>query len=765
MRQAKNVIAPRAAGRRSKAGIILCILLIAAEFFLTWSYLSFVRADPDTETYLRLGLWLMSIFSTPLAPFAEVSEQLIPLILKLGGATTVISLLLMIPYGRRTNFRSIEEGSAHFAFRKELKLFRERANYQPLAEKVYMTKAADLPNDNVLCVASPGEGKSFAVLTPGIIQACRPNYERPTLIITDTKGALYRDTSKMVREAGYEVRMLNLTNPKFSELYNPLENLHQEKLYIEISSLAKCFVQNSRDIEARTGDAFWEDSLQFLLTSVWAYQATFPENPVSGRAETMSMFRTLELIRGIHLTSEGVLDSSCDFVKIISAIRKESPLHLSVTSYDSFAAAAPETLQSIVVTATSRLAVFGQPDIELLTMHDEMKLDKAFEKPTALYLNFEVGSAYRPVAALFLEQCFSTAYYLAESRFGGRLDRKCIFMLDEIANICKFHSLPERLSTARSYNISIMLFVQALQQLKHLYDGSDQTIINNCAVFAFLGNSEPDTLKRVSETLLGKTTVDLTNENRGSKGGGESDQRKGREIMTPDELHAMPRKKCVLVMIGHHPIYANKCQTQKWDEYKLLGGKGNPQNNTDIRAEYLLKLNSHYETYRSIMVNRTAAAKAAAEEAESGIEIPVIEVTALPKTEQDKARDELIERFTALRDKIRSGKNVTKKDRAAFRSLLDELEQLLSRAILDTTINGATVGTLVSKPSDESEAEATGGGTKPELVQQIDPHDIHDIRAGQLAPEEEHVTAEEVKKTEEVEEAEEQTQTGRYFRI
>ncbi len=759
MRQAKNVITPRAASRRLKAGLILYVFLLLLEFFLTWSYLSFVHANPDSERFLRLGVWILNPFSTPLVPLAELSAQLIPLILKLYALTTIISLLLLIPYGRRTNFRSIEEGSAHFAFRKELKLFRERANFQPLAEKVFMTKAADLPNDNVLCVASPGEGKSFAVLTPGIIQACRPGYEKPTLIITDTKGALYRDTSKMVRDAGYEVRMLNLTNPRFSELYNPLENLHQEKLYTEISTLAKCFVQNTRDPEAKTGDAFWEDSLQFLLTSVWAYQATFPENPVTRGTETRAMYRTLELIRGIHLTSEGTLDGSCEFVKIIAAIRETSPLHLSVTSYDSFAVAAPETLQSIVVTATSRLAVFGQPDIELLTMHDEMRLDEAFEKPTALYLNFEVGSSFRPVAALFLEQCFSTAYYLAESRFGGRLDRKCIFMLDEIATICKFTSLPERLSTARSYNISIMLFVQALQQLKHLYDGSDQTIINNCAVFAFLGNSEPDTLKRVSETLLGKTTVDETNQNRGEKGGSETDHRKGRELMTPDELHAMPRKKCILIMRGHHPIYANKCQTQNWKEYALLGGQGNPQNSADIRAEYILKLNGHYETYRLIMANRTAAKQAAAEEARSGMEVPYIEITELPKTAQDRARAKLIDRFTALSDRLKNGgRLVTKDDKKAYGATLDELEQLLSRAVLDTTLNGATAGTLVPRQDDDTEEAFGGTKTMPEQVQKVE-HLQNEIKADEPS------VAEEPSKVEEQKEQEEPIQPNRYMRI
>lgn len=235
----------------------------------------------------------------------------------------------------------------------------------------------------------------------------------------------------------------------------------------------------------------------------------------------------------------------------------------------------------------------------MLTMADEMQIDRICDEPTALYLNFEVGSAYKVIAAMFLEQCFASVYYIADTKHGGKLPRKCRFLLDEIANICKFHSLPERLSTARSYNIDIMLCVQALQQLKHLYDGADQTIINNCAVFAYLGCGEPDTLERVSK-LLGKTTIDEVNESRnhGTHGGSsEADRRTGRSLMTEDELFTLPRDKCVLIVRGHNPLFADKCRTERWPEYKLLGGIGNAANSLDVRDEYAADYAQHKEQY------------------------------------------------------------------------------------------------------------------------------------------------------------------------
>lgn len=605
MKKADNNITGNRKGRKLVVTAVILVFLFLLEGLFLWSFYSFsVSAEGiGKPLYVRLALWTTYI-STPLVKGA--AAYVFKYILMFLPVNALLISLLWLYSRKHGNYKDIEVGSAHWAFRSERKLFAKRENNQALAEGIYMTKEADLANGNVIVVANPGDGKSFRVLTPGIIQACRDGYDKPSLIITDTKGALYRDTCRMVENAGLEVRTLNLTNPKFSNLYNPLCNLHAERLYTELSSLARCFIVNTRDVEAKAGDAFWEDTLYFLMMSVWGYQATCKENPVTGVDETKAMYRSLELIRGMHLGANGRISLDCEFAAIVEALRAEKPLHISVTNFDSLMAAAPETIQSVVITAISRLAVFAEPDIEMLTMADEMNIDGICETPTALYLNFEVGSAYKVIAAMFLEQCFASVYYIADTKHGGSLPVKCKMFLDEIANICKFHSLPERLSTARSYNIDITLCLQALQQLKHLYDGSDQTIINNCAVFAYLGCGEPDTLERVSK-LLGKTTIDEVNESRnyGERGGGsEADRRTGRELMTQDELFALPRDKCVLIIRGHNPIYADKCKTEKWAEYKLLGGKGNPKNNVDVTIKYAAEYSLHKEIYDAQQAER-----------------------------------------------------------------------------------------------------------------------------------------------------------------
>ena len=602
MRKADNNVTGNRKWRKLIVLTVGLILLFLLEGLFLWSFYSFsVSANGSGKSlFMRLALWITYI-TTPLVGGA--AAYVFKYVWLFVPINALIGIALWLNSHVHGNYKDIEGGSAHWAFKEEKALFSSRENNQPLAEGVYMTKEAELPNGNVIVVANPGDGKSFRVLTPGIIQACRDGYDKPSMVITDTKGALYRDTCKLVERAGLEVRTLNLTNPKYSNLYNPLCNIHAERLNTELSSLARCFIANTRDSGTQTGDKFWEDTLYFLLIAVWGYQTTCATNPVTGMEETKAMYRTLELIRGMRLEGGGSISANCEFAAIVEALRADDPLHIAITNFDSLMVAAPETIQSVVITAISRLAVFAEPDVEMLTMDDEMNIDGLCETPTALYLNFEVGSAYKVIAAMFLEQCFASIYYIADTKHGGSLPVKCKMFLDEIANICKFHSLPERLSTARSYNVDITLCLQALQQLKHLYEGSDQTIINNCAVFAYLGCGEPDTLERVSK-LLGKTTIDEVNASRnyGDRGGGsEADRRTGRELMTQDELFTLPRDKCILIIRGHNPIYAKKCKTEKWAEYKLLGGKGNPDNNVDVTLRYSAEYSLHSARYQELM--------------------------------------------------------------------------------------------------------------------------------------------------------------------
>lgn len=58
-------------------------------------------------------------------------------------------------------------------------------------------------------------------------------------IVTDQTGCLMEEaTQKIIKENGYNIKVLDLTNPELSTWYNPFDNLHaKEDVWSQISSL------------------------------------------------------------------------------------------------------------------------------------------------------------------------------------------------------------------------------------------------------------------------------------------------------------------------------------------------------------------------------------------------------------------------------------------------------------------------------------------------------------------------------------------------
>ena len=116
------------------------------------------------------------------------------------------------------------------------------------------------------------------------------------------------------------------------------------------------------------------------------------------------------------------------------------------------------------------------------------------------------------------------------------------------------------LSTMRSREISSIIIIQNLAQIKALFKDTWETIPGNCDTLIYLGGNEQSTHKYISE-LLGKGTIDKksSGETRGRQGSSSRNYDVlGRELMTPDEARKFDNKKCLIFIRGFDPIVDNK---------------------------------------------------------------------------------------------------------------------------------------------------------------------------------------------------------------
>ena len=89
-----------------------------------------------------------------------------------------------------------------------------------------------------------------------------------------------------------------------------------------------------------------------------------------------------------------------------------------------------------------------------------------------------------------------------------------------------------------------------------MYKDDWESLVGLCDEFLYLGGTEKETHKYVSE-LLGKETISTTSYNQ-SKGRSGSysinHQQSGRDLMTPDEVRLLDNSKCILFIRGERPV-------------------------------------------------------------------------------------------------------------------------------------------------------------------------------------------------------------------
>lgn len=229
---------------------------------------------------------------------------------------------------------------------------------------------------------------------------------------------------------------------------------------------------------------------------------------------------------------------------------------------------AGDTVRSIIISSNSRLALLENKQILRILSRDDINIadigvgKNGDEKTkTALFCVIpDNDKSYNFIIGMLYTQIFQELYYQADFICGGRLPIHVTFLLDEFANVALPYDYCSLLSTMRSREISSIIIIQNLAQIKALFKDIWETIPGNCDTLIYLGGNEQSTHKYISE-LLGKAIIDkrATGETRGRQGSSSRNYDVlGRELMTPDEARKMDNKKCLIFIRGFDPILDQK---------------------------------------------------------------------------------------------------------------------------------------------------------------------------------------------------------------
>lgn len=398
-----------------------------------------------------------------------------------------------------------------------------------------------------------GSGKSASYSIPNAYQ-CLGSY-----VFTDPKGELYDRTAGYLKSKGYDIKVLNLVRPQYSDGYNPLMHISSE---IDVDVIANTIVKGQKS-EGGGSDPFWDDSAEMLLKALIYYLiATRPE-------EEQNLASCAELVRAANSNGGNNM-----LTELISKLPYDHPARMY---YKSIEIAPEKTYSSILSTLQSKLGKFDSKEIAELTSTDTIDFEEIGNKKTAVYvISSDTHTAYDFLLTIFFSQMIQQLYDYADQN-GGALKVPTYFILDEFANIGKIPDFDKKISTSRSRKISFSVILQNVDQLEAVYEKSYETIMGNCDTHLFLGSNSFKTVeyfsKALGEKTIGRDSISVNRDKQNMRTGKSiSDQVMARALMTPDELRRLDNDLCIIYEKGIKPVKANKFYYFKHPMAKEMAG-------------------------------------------------------------------------------------------------------------------------------------------------------------------------------------------------
>ena len=428
-------------------------------------------------------------------------------------------------------------------------------------------------NLNVLVCGGSGAGKTRFYAKPNIMNA------NTSFVVLDPKGELLRDTGNLLKEKGYEVKVLDLIDMEKSHCYNPFVYLHSDD---DIQRLTTNLFKNTIPKGSQTQDPFWDQTAAMLLKALVCYLHYEAPPDEQNFPMVMEMIRAGD-VKEDNEEYQSVLD------ELFERLEERNPEHIALKYYRAYHSGSAKTLKSIQISLVSRLEKFNLDSLAGITQTDEMELGNIGEKKTAVFAVIpDNDSSFNFIVGMLYTQLFQQLYYQADSIHGGRLPVHVHFVMDEFANVALPDEFDKLLSTMRSREISVSIIIQNLAQLKALFEKQWESIVGNCDEFLYLGGNEQSTHEYVSK-LLGKETIDTNTygRSRGRNGNYSTNyQLAGRELMTPDEVRMLDNKYALLFIRGERPIQDLKYDILHHPNVSLTTDGGAPayKHGEDIRS-------------------------------------------------------------------------------------------------------------------------------------------------------------------------------------
>lgn len=442
----------------------------------------------------------------------------------------------------------------------------------------------------------PGTGKSRFLVFPNILQA------NSSMIITDPKGELLENAGNFLKNVkGYKIKVLNLTDLSKTMCYNPLHYIRSQQ---DIPKVVTTILKNIDGPDKKGGGengSFWDQATQNIFMAIVAYLYEVytdknefledgSENPHwEGHRNLINVVNMLRMTEESEDGESSISDLDCLFAELAET----NPESFACRQYASFKTNSGKTALNVLISALVKLNLFDNDEFRSVVCRDDLDLDNIATEKTALFVILPVQDVtFNFLSAILFTQIIDLLYAQGNANH-GKLPRPVQFLLDECANLGRIPGLDRILSTCRSYRISIMMVFQTFAQVKNYDKDNYGTLLSAVDSTIFLGSTEQELLKYLSEQL-GKQTVNTYSYGNSKSGSSDNRQQVGRPLLDAAEIALMSNADSLITVRNESPFFTPKFHLEEHPNYKYLGNSGHKEGVKYILAD---EFNNTYDEY------------------------------------------------------------------------------------------------------------------------------------------------------------------------
>lgn len=385
---------------------------------------------------------------------------------------------------------------------------------------------------HALLIGATGTGKTIAEVSPTIEILSRTK-TKPSMLITDPKGELYKRHANSLEKQGYKVEIIDLADVYHSTQWNPFNDVWRktdemtneieqkqgkyfyggrtymtnedaerakkervirlkDEIYVDLQDLmyTACPVENKHDMT-------WQIGARNLL---FALALAFWEDVRDGYMRR-DQFNLYNLYRNITDYAKGECDELKEYFNTRERISKTRGLSNTVLVSED------RTLSSYLGDVNQYLNWMADGGIATLTSGNDIEFSEFDEVPTVLFLKIpdEKDNRHKLVTLLITQMYKALVEKATRNQELGKTDsqkllRNVYFIMDEFGNLPKLYKMDAIVTVGRSRGIFMMPVIQGFKQLDEKY-GRDvaSTIRSNCNIQIFIGTNEEETCKIFSE--------------------------------------------------------------------------------------------------------------------------------------------------------------------------------------------------------------------------------------------------------------------------